>query len=321
MDLSPTSDQVELRSAFSALLTKKSSSDQVRASEPFGFDSELWDLLVDFGIPGLADTASLADLAVLTELCGEHLASAPIIESLVARRLLLRAGGDLPEGIITFCPRPAGSTVRLAPGGAVSAGVLVLRGDELIRTRPGAETNIPNRTLSGLALADVATDGATVLAHGDQARHWNAAALADWRTLTAAALAGIAARAVQLGVTYVKERHQFGQPVGAFQALQHQLADVATHADGARLIAHEAAWSIDQGQTRATGLAAAAFTFTAATAQSACATSLHAHGGYGYTMEYDIQLYFRRARALALLAGGNDSALGDVAALALAEVS
>lgn len=322
MDLSPTADQVQLRSALGSLLAKESTPERIRKAERLGFDGELWTVLTDFGVPALAESVSLADLAVIAELAGEHLASAPMIESLVARRLLNRLGADVPDGIVTFCPRPvADGRVHLVAGGAVSSGVLARRDDELVLTAVDADVTCPERTLSGLALADVDAAGATVLAAGAQGHTAFASALADWRSLTAAYLAGVAAKAVALGVAYVKERHQFGQPIGSFQALQHQFADIATDTDGARLIAHESAWAIDQASDRARGLAAAAFTFAVSAAQSATATSLHAHGGYGYTTEYDIQLYFRRAKALGLIAGGNSSALDDVATLALGAAS
>jgi hypothetical protein len=119
----------------------------------------------------------------------------------------------------------------------------------------------------------------------------------DWLRLTAATLVGLAARALEIGVAYVKERHAFGVPIGSFQAVAHPLADAAAAVDGARLLAYEATWAADDAPERARELAALAFGFAGETARDVTARSLHFHGGYGFMMEYDVQLYWRRARA------------------------
>jgi hypothetical protein len=323
MDLTPSEVQADLRAGLGALLAKESTTDRVRAAElAGGFDPELWAVLNDFGVPQLADSALLADLVVVAEVAGFHLASAPVVESLVAVRLFGRLGLPVTDTLVSFSPRPgSGPTVRTVAGAAAGARVLALHDGALIRTATGAGILAPPQPLSAIALADVDTAGCEVLAEGVIAADAYRAALADWRILTAAALAGVSARAIALGVTYAKERHQFGQPIGAFQAVQHLLANVATSADGALLLVQEAAWATDHGSKRSLGLAAAAFTFGTVTAQETCAASLHVHGGYGYTTEYDIQRYFRRAKALALLGGGSNAALEDVAELALAGVN
>ena len=88
-------------------------------------------------------------------------------------------------------------------------------------------------------------------------------------------------------------------PIGSFQGIAHRLADTAAAVDGARLLAYEAAWAVDDQPERAAELAAMAFAFAYETARDATYRSLHFHGGYGFMMEYDIQLYFRRARGWA----------------------
>ena len=124
-------------------------------------------------------------------------------------------------------------------------------------------------------------------------------ALDDFLVLTAAGLVGIGARALEIGVEYVKERKAWGVPIGSFQAIAHRLADSATAVDGARLLAYEAAWAASDEPDRHSELAAMAFAFAYESARDATYRSLHFHGGYGFMMEYDIQLYYRRARAWA----------------------
>jgi alkylation response protein AidB-like acyl-CoA dehydrogenase len=116
---------------------------------------------------------------------------------------------------------------------------------------------------------------------------------------------GVGARALELGVDYVKDRYAWGVPIGSFQAISHRLADSAAALDGARLLAYEAAWAdAPEGDpTRFGELAAMAFGFAYESARDATYRSLHFHGGYGFMMEYDVQLYYRRARAWANVFG------------------
>ena len=128
-------------------------------------------------------------------------------------------------------------------------------------------------------------------------------AIAEWRALMATALCGLGHRALEIGVDYVKERQQFGVAVGTFQAVQHGLADASSRIEGATFLASRAIWALDTDQNDAATKATMAFLFAAEAAQHAAATALQYHGGYGYAEEYDIQLYYRRARGWALQAG------------------
>ena len=127
----------------------------------------------------------------------------------------------------------------------------------------------------------------------------HAEAVDEWRTLTAAALVGLGLGALEIGVRYVSEREQFGVPIGSFQTLQHALADVSVALDGAQLLARKAAWARDLAQSDAAQLGAMAFLFAAEQAQRASERALHFHGGYGFMEEYDIQLFYRRAKGWA----------------------
>jgi alkylation response protein AidB-like acyl-CoA dehydrogenase len=139
-----------------------------------------------------------------------------------------------------------------------------------------------------------------VLARGGAARTAFAQAVDEWRTVAASALVGLAQGAFDIGLAYVKERKQFGKPIGSFQAIQHGLAEVAVALDGARLLARKAAWSFEAEPGDAPRLARMAFLFASEVAQTSATRSLHYHGGYGFSSEYDIQLYFRRAKGWTL---------------------
>ncbi|MFQ5666396.1 MAG: acyl-CoA dehydrogenase family protein [Candidatus Binatia bacterium] len=117
--------------------------------------------------------------------------------------------------------------------------------------------------------------------------------------LLAAQASGGSERALDMTVQYSKERHQFGKPLGAFQALAHYMADAATAVDGARTLVYEAAWACAQGKPIAR-LAPMAKLFACQTFRDVTAMAQQIHGGMGFSVEYDVQLYFRRAKQLQL---------------------
>jgi alkylation response protein AidB-like acyl-CoA dehydrogenase len=115
--------------------------------------------------------------------------------------------------------------------------------------------------------------------------------------LLAAQAMGGAQRALELTVQYSLDRHQFGKPLGAFQALAHDMADSQTAIDGGRTLAYEAAWSVANGRP-VDRLAPMSKLFACQAYRDVTATCVQIHGGMGFTIEYDIQLFFRRAKQL-----------------------
>jgi alkylation response protein AidB-like acyl-CoA dehydrogenase len=125
---------------------------------------------------------------------------------------------------------------------------------------------------------------------------WHAA-MHDGIVLLAAQAAGGAARALEMTVDYAKTRKQFDKPLGAFQAIAHYLADASTTVDGARTLAYEAAWARAAGEP-IDRLAPMAKLFACQTFRDVTAMAQQVHGGIGFTVEFDIQLFFRRAKQL-----------------------
>ena len=113
--------------------------------------------------------------------------------------------------------------------------------------------------------------------------------------LQAAYAVGGAHKALDITVQYSKEREQFDKPIGAFQALAHYMADAKVEIDGAQVLVWEAAWAHSEGKS-IERLAAMAKLFCCNVFRDATAKCVQIHGGYGFTMEYDIQLFFRRAK-------------------------
>lgn len=113
--------------------------------------------------------------------------------------------------------------------------------------------------------------------------------------LDAARAVGLTERALEITVDYAKQREQFDKPIAAFQSISHYLADCATTVEGAKTLMYEAAWAHSHGKPYEV-LAAMAKLFAYDTARSVTAKAEQIHGGIGFTLEYDIQLFFRRAK-------------------------
>ena len=125
---------------------------------------------------------------------------------------------------------------------------------------------------------------------------WHATLL-DGIVLLAAQAAGGARYALDITVQYAKDREQFDKPLGAFQAIAHYLADAATTVDGAETLVFEAAWARAEGLP-IDQLAPMAKLFACKTFRDVTAMAQQVFGGVGFTVEYDVQLYFRRAKQL-----------------------
>src|ERR1019366_3544399 len=125
----------------------------------------------------------------------------------------------------------------------------------------------------------------------------------DGIILAGAQAVGGARHALEITVQYAKDRQQFDKPLGAFPAIAHYLADGATSVDGAEVLVHEAAWARSEGRSVAR-LAPMAKLYACRTFRDVTATAQQIFGGIGFTVEFDIQLYFRRAQQLQISWGG-----------------
>jgi alkylation response protein AidB-like acyl-CoA dehydrogenase len=113
---------------------------------------------------------------------------------------------------------------------------------------------------------------------------------------------GIARAALGESIQHTKKRHQFGQPLAAFQATQFKLAEMATRIRAARNLLYEAAWRADQGQPDH-ALVAMAKWFSGETAVKCADEALQMHGGYGYLDEYKVQRIYRDAKIVEIYEG------------------
>jgi len=124
------------------------------------------------------------------------------------------------------------------------------------------------------------------------------------RLLIAALLAGISAESCERGVEYAKVREQFGQPIGAFQAVKHHCANMAIMAHAAKELTIFAALSYTEGQDAAGSQADAALNLALRAARENAGTNIQVHGGMGFSAECDAHLFLKAARLLDAACGG-----------------
>lgn len=308
-------DQLIVRDTYRRFFTQECPLALVREQEATGYSSELWTKLVATGVLDLAGSgARLVERALIAHELGRALAPVPLLEGFAALYCLSRATdadsvgllSDVSSGrrVVVVSPSPArqGDQIFL-PAGRIADGALAFDGTVIsyyaLAAPPGEGRVELGIAASGVRrldkkLFDLALNGPF------SADSTFASCLAEWKTLAAAALAGLAQRAVDMGADYARNRVAFGVPIGGFQAVAHPLADAATSLDAAWLITLEAAWAADRALQEAIPLASMAFLSAAEAATAATRVALHVHGGYGIACESNIQLFFRRAKGWAV---------------------
>lgn len=298
-------DQVAFRHAVRDLLAKECPPAVVRAAweaSPSALDRGVWDSLGAMGVLGMiapeADGGLGLDetyLVPVLEECGRVALPHPIVETAMVAAPLLGTGaaGEL----VATC-----WDERWAPHAMVADRILVRVGDELWVVpaaqagRAGHATVDASRAVAELWW-DPAEDGGGHLLSDDPAL---LAVTFDRGALgTAAVLVGLGQAMLDMTVGYVRERHQFGVPIGSFQAVKHHLADAALALEFARPAVWRAAWSVARDEpTRARDVSMAKAMASDAAALAG-RKALQCHGAIGYTVEADLHLYLKRTWALA----------------------
>jgi alkylation response protein AidB-like acyl-CoA dehydrogenase len=185
----------------------------------------------------------------------------------------------------------------------------------LVETAAAGIGRVPQHTIDGSSTADVRLTGVRV---GADALLGTGQAVIQLMLLGAAAecfaMLGGAQWVLDTSVGYAKERVQFNQPIGAFQAVQHRLANMAIQTDAARFTAYQAGWRITTGLPAESDVRMAKAWVSDAYTQ-VCFDGHQVHGAIGFTADYDLQLYTRRARLSSLLYGDAPSQRQALASL------
>jgi alkylation response protein AidB-like acyl-CoA dehydrogenase len=319
-------DVTALREAVRGLLDRECPPQVVRAGWPGGDDAAvaaLWRRFAEAGgpavlVPEEAGGLGLdeAFLVAVLEETGYAALPAPTVETVAVAAPLLAGSprhGDLLAAVLEGA---ATLSVATDPGAPVAYGqrvdaVLVLAGDGgAAVVRPGDRAPVAS------------VDGARRLARLDLAGGEPLAATADalararlrGALATAAELVGLSRRMLDLTVRYVTERHQFGVPIGSFQAVKHHLADALLAVELAAPLVARAADALAAGAPAARRDVSMAKATASDAARTVAKLTLQCHGAMAYTTEYDHHLYAKRAWAQAAAWGDAAHHRGVVAA-------
>lgn len=276
------------------------------------FDPQSWQALMALGVGGLALPEAeggaglgLLDAALICEVVGEAAAPGPVVGQILAAiavansnnaaaRALLPAiaGGEAVaalalDGPLVQCAQAA--TLFLADD--ADGAIRLIEAGAGVTIEPQISTD-RSRPVSKVGFGDVVSH-LLFPASDPMAQRLRDAAL----VLIAADALGGAQKVTDMSVAYAKEREQFGQPIGRFQGLKHQLAHMALDVEPARALVWYAAYAWDAHLPDAQRSAAVAKAHLCDVYSRATRAAIAAHGGIGYTWEYGLNYWFRRSVA------------------------
>ena len=304
MDFDLSADQLALRDAARDLLDARASTDHVRkvldAEE--GYDPELWREMAAQGwlaIEVPEDVGGLGlgfvEVAVLAEEVGRHVAPAPYISTVLARRALATTdwAERLTEGTAVGAVAWGASPVIDAP----IADVLVVVRDsdvtayDISATKP-TRVEAMDQTRRMARIDPTELDGGVEVGGDDLVTSM----LDAGATAYAAELLGAAQRMLEASVDYAKVREQFGRPIGSFQAVKHRCADMLVDVEGMRSAVWYAAWAVETNAADRSLAASTAKAWASDAGMRVMNSALQVHGGIGFTWEHDLHLYLKRAQ-------------------------
>jgi len=323
-------DQALLRSSTRDFLSSEfplEKSRTVMEHSKEGYDPAEWRRLAEMGYLGLVLPARVGgqglgavELAVVQEEMGRMCVPGPFLDVVLAASLLAASGKndalakdvvagkkivtiaryDAPfAGSATKALRIEGNSVRgtkyFVPF-AAAADALVIVGADGVALAEGPFKVIPLQTI------DLAQR------FGDVALEHQVTALGPLGLLerldrlaavgASAMLLGLMSRALELTLEYVQTRQTFKRPIGAFQALQHRLADMLLRTESTRSAVYRAAWCLDTDAPDASLACASAKAYAGDSARLVCGEAIQMHGGIGFTWELDLHLFFKRVKTL-----------------------
>jgi alkylation response protein AidB-like acyl-CoA dehydrogenase len=320
MDFGLSDDQREIQRTARELLAERARPERVREHAEAGrFDEDLWRELRELGWPGIAvaegyggQGLGLVELSILCEELGRVLAPVPLLPTVLAAAMIERAGSEdqrerwLPGlasgealGALGVVSEGVAELVLGAPGAQVL--VLVEEGD--LRARVCAREEVTVEPVNSIdptrpaARVSVASQAGEPL-EGDVRGGLDRALVA-----IASELVGVCERALTMTVAYVKERKQFGVPVGSYQAVSHRCAQMLLDTEKARSLTAFAAWAADADPQRLGETAAMAKAAASEAGVEVTSSAIQAHGGIGFTWEADVHWLYKRALVDASLLG------------------
>jgi alkylation response protein AidB-like acyl-CoA dehydrogenase len=191
-------------------------------------------------------------------------------------------------------------------------GIFVVAGASDAVTRRGLETLDQTRKLAEVTFSGAKAELLGAPASGVPALR---RMLDKAIVLLAAEQVGGAQKCLEMSVDYAKTRHQFGRPIGSFQAIKHKCADMLVQVESARSAAYYAGWAASEDTDELATIAPLAKSYCSEAYFFCASENIQIHGGIGFTWEHDAHLYFKRAKSSQLLFGDpayHRARLGDL---------
>ena len=312
-------EQLQLRAAAREVLSKECTAERLRAAwqTPSGRIEGLWSQLAELGLVGATASEShgglglgAVDTVLVFEESGYVALPEPLVESMAVVLPVMEAFAPPAWQARWLAPVASGQAlvalgfeVQPLVAFAGQADLLLLQdGDALHAVAPADCQLRAQASVDGarrVSLVDWTATPETVLIDGQQGRAAIESARHRATIATAAQLLGVAWRLLDMTVEYVKQREQFGRPVGAFQAVQHQLVRALQALEFARPVVYAAAWSLDDEDDGRDVRVSMAKCYASEAAMDGARVALQCHGAMGYAYEYDLHLWMKRAWALA----------------------
>jgi alkylation response protein AidB-like acyl-CoA dehydrogenase len=330
MDFGLTDDQREIQRTARDLLAERATFARVREHAEAGkTDAALWKELCELGWPGIAISEAhggqglgTIELSILCEELGRTVAPVPFLASAMAACVIEQAGSDeqrerwlpgLASGeTIGALAGTVDGTAELVVSSAEADVIVLVEEDGTGRLVTPADAEVtpvaaidPTRSAARVS----ATDGA------GEALEDGCPGLGRALVAVSSELVGVCERSLEMTVAYVKDRKQFGVPVGAYQAVSHRCAQMLLDTEKARSTAAFAAWSADANPEGLAEAAAMAKAAASDAGREVTASAIQAHGGIGFTWEADVHWLFKRAQIDAVLLGGAGRHRARVAAI------
>jgi alkylation response protein AidB-like acyl-CoA dehydrogenase len=331
MDFGLTDDQRQIQRTARELLAERARPERVREHAEAGrTDAELWRELSELGWPGIAvaeDSGGQGlgriELSILCEELGRAVAPVPFLPTVLAATLIEHAGspeqrerwlGGLAAGETTGALGVAvDGTAELVIGAPEAQVIVLIEEDRTARVLAAEEAEVtpiasidPTRSTARVSAGDDAGEPLS----GDVPGGIDRALVA-----ISSELVGVCDRALEMTIAFVKERKQFGVPVGAYQAVSHRCAQMLLETEKARATASFAAWTADSDPERLPEAAAMAKAAASDAAREVTASAIQAHGGIGFTWEADVHWLYKRAQLDAALLGGAKAHRAELAAI------
>lgn len=315
MDFDLNDEQRAIREAARGVLKQRSPAARIRECAERGTgDDDLWLEMCELGWAGIAvpeefggQGLGLVELCIVLEEQGATLSPTPLLPTSCAQRLLVHSDRD--DQRQRWLPELASGAARGAIGELVGGAAIVAGAPDahVALLADGDETSVLQ--LEGVAIEPLTTIDplrgyARVEEAGEPLTGNVRRGLDEAMICVSAELLGVARRSLEMTLDYVKERKQFGVPVGSFQAVSHKCAEMLLHVESARAAVLYAAWAAD-AMPQLLSEAAAMTKFVCSTgAVSVTSAAIQAHGGVGFTWEADLHWWYKRAQLDAQLLGG-----------------